>query len=132
VVSKDLVGNVSVDQHTNAVRRAATVLGGAGLVVGLFAPPLLVTTAIGAALGAGAGKVIERKVASQIHEEANASIPIGGAGLIVAFSPGSRTAVESAVRRSITRVVGEGHGSRSSALQAAIADAHATMAGAGH
>ena len=99
-------------------------------MVGLFAPPLLAATAVGAAIGAGVGKVVERKIASQIQEEANASIPIGGAGLIVAFPPGSRAAVETAVRRSITQVVGEGHGSRSSALQAAIADAQGAMGAA--
>ena len=130
-MSKDLEGNASVEEHTGAVRRGATALGGAGLVVGLFAPPLLAATAIGAALGAAAGTVVQRKLASKIEQEAGESIPIGGAGLIVAFPPASQRAVEAAVRRSITRVVGEGHGSRSEALNLAIEDAKAKMAAAG-
>jgi arylsulfatase len=53
VVSKDLQGNLSVEQTDHMVREGAAGLGAVGFVVGLFAPPLLAATAIGAALGAG-------------------------------------------------------------------------------
>ena len=67
----------------------AKALGAAGFVVGLFAPPLLLSTAVGAAFGAGLGKVAESKVKSQIEKQAEQTIPWGGAGLIVAY-PRSR------------------------------------------
>jgi len=38
-------------------REGAAGLGAIGFAVGLFAPPLLAATAVGAAIGAGAGKV---------------------------------------------------------------------------
>ena len=89
VVSKDLEGNVSVDEEDHAVRKGALAFGGAGFVVGLFAPPLLAATAVGAAIGAGVGKVTQRKVKAGIEEQAQDSIPIGGAGLMVAYGPES-------------------------------------------
>ena len=48
VVSKDLEGNLSVEQTDHMVREGAAGLGAVGFAVGLFAPPLLAATAIGA------------------------------------------------------------------------------------
>ena len=53
VVSKDLEGNLSVEQTDHMVREGAAGLGAVGFAVGLFAPPLLAATAVGAAIGAG-------------------------------------------------------------------------------
>lgn len=60
VVSKDLEGNLSVEQTDHMVREGAAGLGAVGFVVGLFAPPLLAATAVGAALRAAAGKLLHR------------------------------------------------------------------------
>jgi hypothetical protein len=35
-------------------------------------------------IGAGAGKLLHRRTASKLEEQAGATIPVGGAGLIVA------------------------------------------------
>ena len=131
VVSKDLEGNVSVDEEDHAVRKGALTFGGAGFVVGLFAPPLLAATVVGAAIGAGVGKVAHRKVKAGIEEQARDSIPIGGAGLMVAYGPESAALVEGSVHRAISHVIGEGTGSRSKALKAALADAQQKMSQAG-
>ena len=56
VVSKDLEGNLSVEQTDHMVEEGAAGLAGVGFVVGLFAPPLLAATAIGAAVGAVGGR----------------------------------------------------------------------------
>ncbi len=56
IVSKDLEGELSVEQTDHMVREGAEGLGAVGFAVGLFAPPLLAATAIGAAMGAGAGE----------------------------------------------------------------------------
>ncbi len=97
------------------------------MAVGLFPPPLLAATAIGAAPGAGVGKAVQRKVKAGIEEQAQDSIPIGGAGLMVAYAPEAAPVVESAVNRAISRVVGEGAGSGADALKAAMADAQQKM-----
>ena len=78
VVSKDLKGTLSVEQTDHMVREGAAGLGAVGFAVGLFAPPLLAATAVGAAIGA-AGKLLHRKTASKLEEQAGATIPVGGA-----------------------------------------------------
>ena len=85
VVTKDLEGNLAIEQTDHMVREGAAGLGAVGFAVGLFAPPLLAATAIGAAVGAVAGKALHKKTGSKIEEMAGATIPIGGAGLIVAY-----------------------------------------------
>jgi uncharacterized membrane protein len=111
------------------VKEGAEGLAGVGFVVGLFAPPLLAATAIGAVIGAGAGKVLHKKTESKIEEAAGETIPIGGAGLIVAFERDQADTIEPAVTRAIKQVVGEAEGRHVEALKGALADAQARMAG---
>ena len=131
VVAKDLQGNLSVEQTDHMVREGAAGLGAVGFVVGLFAPPLLAATAIGAAMGAGVGKLLHHKTASKLEEQAGATIPIGGAGLIVAYPHSAAGKVEPAVTRAINKVVGEAEGHHVQALKGAIADAQQKMADSG-
>ena len=132
VVSKDLEGNLSIEQSDHAVAEGAAGLGGVGFVVGLFAPPLLAATAIGAAIGAVGGKALHKKMGSQIEESAGETIPIGGAGLIVAYPRSVADTVEPAVTRAIQKAVGEAEGHHVQALKGAIADAQKKMAEEGH
>jgi uncharacterized membrane protein len=131
VVSKDLEGNLSVEQTDHMVREAAAGLGAVGFVVGLFAPPLLAATAIGAAMGAGVGKLLHRRTKSKLEEQAGETIPIGGAGLIVAYPRSAAEKVEPAVTRAVKKVVGEAEGHHVQALKGAIADAQQKMAESG-
>jgi uncharacterized membrane protein len=85
VVSKDFEGNLSVEQTDHMVKEGVEGLGAVGFAVGLFAPSLLAAIAIGAVIGAGAGKVLHKETGSMLEEEAGKTIPIGGAGLIVAY-----------------------------------------------
>lgn len=128
VVSKDLEGNVSVEQTDHMVKEGAEGLAAVGFAVGLFAPPLLAATAIGAAIGAGAGKVLHEKAGTKIEEEAGTTIPIGGAGLIVAYKRDHAGTIEPAVTRAVKKVVGEAEGRHVEALKGALADASAKMA----
>ena len=128
VVSKDLDGTMDVEQSDHIVKEGAMVLGGAGFIVGLFAPPLLAATAVGVVVGAGLGKVAHKKVESTIERQAQETIPIGGAGLIVVYEHQHAEAVEGAVTRAIKKVVGEATDSHIKAVKAALADAQAKMA----
>jgi hypothetical protein len=57
LISRDLKGDLSVEQTDHMVREGAEGFGTAGLVLGLLVPPLvLATTAIGATAGAIAGE----------------------------------------------------------------------------
>ena len=128
VVTKDLEGNLEVQQTDHMVREGAAGLGAVGFAVGLFAPPLLAATAVGAVIGAGAGKLLHHRTADKLEEQAGATIPIGGAGLIVAYPHSAAEKVEPAVTRAITQAVGEAEGHHVKALKGAIADAQAKMA----
>ena len=127
VVTKDLKGDLEVQQTDHLVRRGAAGLGSVGFVVGLFAPPLLAATAVGAVLGAGAGKLVHHRTAAKLQEQVGATIPLGGAGLIVAYPQSAAAKVEPAVTRAISKVVGEAEGRHVQALKDAIADAQTKL-----
>src|SRR4249919_2268369 len=65
VASRNDAGEVTVDEHgvASPVGGGTTIGAGAGLVVGLFAPPLLLATAVGAGIGAAISELKKR------HEE---------------------------------------------------------------
>jgi uncharacterized membrane protein len=128
VVAKDVDGNLSVEQTDHMVREGAAGLGAVGFAVGLFAPPLLAATAVGGAIGAGAGKLLHHRTAAKLEEQAGATIPVGGAGLILAYPHSAAGKVEPTVTRAIRRVVGEAEGHHVKALKGAIADAQQKMA----
>ena len=131
VVNKDLEGNITVEETDHAVEEGAAGLASVGFVVGLFAPPLLAATAIGAALGAAGGEALHRKLGNGIGEKAGDTIPIGGAGLIVIYDHQHAEAVEASVTRAIKKVIGEATDSHVKAVKAALADAGAKMAASG-
>ncbi len=68
---------------------------------------------------------------SKIEESVGETIPIGGAGLIVAYDRKVADKVEAAVKRAFQRVVGEAEGRHVEALKGASADSQATLAEAG-
>jgi arylsulfatase len=128
VVTKDLEGKLEIQQTDHMVREGAAGVGAVGLVVGLFAPPLLAATAIGAAIGAGTGKLLHHHTMQNLEEQAGATIPIGGAGLVIAYPHSAAGKVEPAVTRAVTRAVGEAEGHHVHALKGAIADAQTKLA----
>ena len=69
-----------------------------------------------------------RRSGSKIEEMAGETIPIGGAGLIVAYPHSAAEKVEPAVTRAIQKVVGEAEGHHVQALKGALADAQEKMA----
>jgi arylsulfatase len=131
VVSKDLDGGLSVEETDHMVREGAEGLGAVGFAVGLVAPPLLATTAVGAAMGGALGGLIHHKTAEKLGEEAGKTIPLGGAGLIVAYSHSEAANVEPAVTRAVEKAIGEAEGNHVHALKGALADAQEKMAAEG-
>ena len=70
LVTKDAEGEVTVQETGDHLgRKGVKVGGGVGLVVGLFAPPLLAATAVGAAAGGVVGKVARKRVAGGDRRE---------------------------------------------------------------
>ena len=62
VLSMAMDGEVTVDESGlgSSVASGAKIGAGPGLVLGIFAPPLLIATAIGAGLGAMGGEINKR------------------------------------------------------------------------
>ena len=126
-VSRDHAGELHVEESDHLARKGAEILGGAGLIVGLFAPPLLLATAAGAAVGGALGSLAHHEVKKKIEEQAFDTIPFGGAGLIVAYPRSSADEVDRAVTRSLKKAVGEAAGGKLDALKKALAAAGEEM-----
>ena len=127
VVSKDVDGALAVEQTDHMVREGAAGLGAIGFAVGLFAPPLLAATAVGAAMGAGAGKLLHHRTENRLGEQAGETIPLGGAGIIVAYPHSAAGKVEPAIKRAVKKVIGEAEGHHVQALKSALSDAQQKM-----
>ena len=78
--------------------------------------------------GAVGGEALHKKLGKGIGEQAGDTIPIGGAGLIVAYSHSEAEKVEPAVTRAVQKAIGEAEGSHVQALKGALADAQQKMA----
>lgn len=126
-VSRDHAGELHIEETDHLAKKGAEAVGGVGLVVGLFAPPLLAATAVGAAIGAGLGELAHHEVKSKLEQQAFETIPYGGAALIVAYPRSSGDEVGKAVTRSLKKAVGEAEGRRVAALKKALAEAQENM-----
>lgn len=118
-----------VEAGDHAVRKGATMLGGAGLVVGLFAPPLLAATAVGAGIGAVAGKFAKHRAASGIGEKLDAVLPDGSAALIAIYDSDDADKVKEAIPNAIRSSVAQIDGKKAKELKAGLEEASAGLSG---
>ena len=80
LASKDDAGEMHiVEAGDHLVRKGAEIVGGVGLVVGLFAPPLLAATAVGAGAGALLAKFGKHQVETGIEKQLKEVLPAGAA-----------------------------------------------------
>src|SRR6516162_11928483 len=98
LVEHDLDGKVSVRQTGDHLgRKGMGWGGGVGLAVGLFAPPLLASVAVGAVAGGVVGKFVDHRVENEIHDKIGENLPPGSAGIIAVFDDQQRLGVERAL-----------------------------------
>src|SRR6516164_3223662 len=98
LVTHDAEGNVSVRQTGDHLgRKGAGWGGGVGVAVGLFAPPLLASAAVGAVAGGVVGKFVDHRVENEIHDKIGENLPPGSAGIIAVFDDQQRLGVEQAL-----------------------------------
>jgi arylsulfatase A-like enzyme/uncharacterized membrane protein len=98
LVAHETDGSVTVlDTGDHVGRKGLGWGGGAGVLVGLFAPPLLASVAVGAAAGAVVGKFADHKLKTGLHDKMGEALPPGSAGIIAAFEEDQRLAVEQAL-----------------------------------
>lgn len=98
LVSKDTDGKITLADTGDHLGRRGTGWGtGAGVVVDLFAPPLLASVAVGAAAGAAVSKFAEHRLTSGIHDKIGQALPAGSAAVIGVFEDDDRLVVEQAL-----------------------------------
>jgi arylsulfatase len=130
LVQKDSDGEVHVTETGDHLgRRGANAGGGVGLVVGLFAPPLLAATAVGAAAGGVAGKFAKHRLESGIGEKMDAALPPSSGGVIAVYDSDDAAAVDDALSNAVKKSVAQIDGTKAKELKAGLADAQAGMSG---
>jgi arylsulfatase len=83
LVAKDAGGKVTLADTGDHLGRKGSGWGtGVGVVVGLFAPPMLASVVVGAAAGAAVGKFAEHRLTSGIHDKIGEALPEGSAAVI--------------------------------------------------
>lgn len=123
LVAHDAGGDVTVVQHGDHLGRKGLGWGaGAGLVVGLFAPPLLGAVAVGGAVGGLVGRFTDHKVKAGMEDLAE-KLPPGTAGVVAVFDDEHRLAIEQALPGTPAKSVAQTDKEGVRALKAELATA---------
>ena len=131
LVTVDADGTVAVKETGDHLgRKGLEIGGGVGLVVGLFAPPLLAATVVGGAVGGVVGQVRQTSGRERPRGEdgrrATARLGRASSRSTTAHETDTvNTTLASAVRKSVAQVDGGG----AKELKAALAQAQAGMSG---
>jgi uncharacterized membrane protein len=105
VLSRDSSGKVEVKKHGGGLVAGGTALGAVGgLVVGLFAPPLLLASAVGAGIGAGAGALAKRHEEKAIGVDAEEWLPAGSSAIVAVVDDLYLDRVDRAVGKAVKKV----------------------------
>jgi len=101
VMSRDADGNVDVLEKGGEHVASGSVIGGSiGLVVGLFAPPLLAATAIGAGIGAVLGHFTKKHEEKQLGVELDDYLPFNSSAVAVVVDSSYVDRIEAALASS--------------------------------
>jgi len=130
LVTKDAEGELHVQETGDHLgRKGAKVGGGVGLVVGLFAPPLLAATAVGAALGGLTGKFARKRIEAGISEKMDASLPPGSAGIVAIYDHEHAELVDATLKNAIRKSTAQIDKASAKELKAGLEEAGAGIAG---
>jgi uncharacterized membrane protein len=125
VVSRGEDGEVTVHEHGAAspVGGEAVIGGGAGFVIGLFAPPLLLATALGAGIGAGIGALVKRHQEKEMGVELREYLPEGSSAVIAVVDDTYADRVDRALTRASKKVRKAVDSGDAAKLEKALAEA---------
>jgi uncharacterized membrane protein len=105
VMHHDDEGRVSVDEHgTGQVAKGAWIGGAAGLVLGLFAPPLLAATAVGAGVGAIAGNIAKKRDEKKVGLELEEYLPKGSSAIVAVIDDRYLDRIDTALGTAVKKV----------------------------
>jgi uncharacterized membrane protein len=112
VMTRADTGDVKVKEVGEGdVSGGATIGAIGGLVVGLFAPPLLLATGIGAGLGAGIGALIRHHEEKAIGVDADEYLPPGSSAIVAVVDDSYLDGVDKALGKAdkkITKAIDSG------------------------
>ncbi len=105
VLERDGTGKVVVKEHGGGLVAGGTTVGAVGgLLVGLFAPPLLLATVVGAAVGAGTGALVKRHEEKEMGDEAADWLPPGSSAIVALVDDVYLDRVDHAVEKATKKV----------------------------
>lgn len=105
VMSRDDEGEVTVTEKGGGEIAGPALLGGAaGLVVGLFAPPLLLSAAVGAGVGAMVGGLVRKHEEKELGVELEEYLPPGSSAIVVVLDDVYVDNVDAALTRGDKKV----------------------------
>ena len=105
VLDRDAAGKVNVKEHGGDLVAAGSAVGAVGgLVVGLFAPPLLLATAVGAGIGAGVGALTKRHEEKSIGVDAEEWLPPGASAIVAVVDDQYLDRIDKAVGKATKKV----------------------------
>jgi len=105
VMNRDASGKVDVHEHGDKhVAGGATLGAVGGLVVGLFAPPLLAATAIGAGIGAVIGELSKKHQEKKLGVDVEEYLPAGSSAVVAVVDDVYADKVEASLVKSDKRL----------------------------
>ncbi len=124
LVTHDASGHVVVEQTGDSLgRKGLGWNNGVGFLVGLAAPPLLASVALGADDRGVIAKFIQHRLQTGIQDKIGKNLPPGSAAIITTFDPDERLGVERALAGAVAKSVVETEKSGLAALKTALAQA---------
>ena len=124
LVEKDKDGQLCVSETGDHLgRKGVEWGGGVGLLVGLFAPPLLAATVVGAAAGALVGKFAKNKIVGSLEGGLGQNLKPGQAAILAIVEEGDRLTAEQALADSPAKSVAVMEEGGAKGLKAALNEA---------
>jgi len=105
VLSRDSDGKVEVKEHGGGLIGKGTAIGAVGgLVVGLFAPPLLLSGVVGAGIGAGVAAIAKHHEEKKIGVDAQEWLPAGSSAIVAVVDDLYLDRVDAAIEQASKKI----------------------------
>lgn len=105
ILDRDADGKVTVRDKEHLTSGGAVVGGGVGVLVGLFAPPLLAATAVGAGLGAVVGNLVKKHREKELAGELDELLPNDSSAIVAILADVYQDKVDAALAKADKKAV---------------------------
>ena len=120
IMDRDENGKITVREKAHIVSGGAVAGGGVGLVVGLFAPPLLAATAVGAGIGAAIGGLVKKHQEKEMAKELDEVMPNNSSAIIALLDDAYADQVDKALTKAGKKLVKEVDSADAAELEKAL------------